>query len=87
MPRQLRLDATNALHRVMVRGRERRVIFRDETDRADFVTRLAGLAEVGALGGFRRRPAPVQGMAPQSIHRATVCSAARAKEWAPFLKR
>ena len=33
----------------MVRGLERRVIFRDDTDRADFVARLAGVAERGAL--------------------------------------
>ena len=33
----------------MVRGIERRVIFRDELDRADFVTRLAALVKIGAL--------------------------------------
>jgi REP element-mobilizing transposase RayT len=33
----------------MVRGLERRVIFPDAPDRADFVTRLAALAEQGAL--------------------------------------
>jgi REP element-mobilizing transposase RayT len=33
----------------MVRGLERRAIFRDDVDRADFVTRLAALAEGGAL--------------------------------------
>ncbi len=33
----------------MVRGIERRPIFRADADRADFVTRLAGWAEVGAL--------------------------------------
>ncbi len=49
MPRQPRLDAPNALHHVMVRGLERRVIFRDDTDRDDFLARLAALAEHGAL--------------------------------------
>ncbi len=48
MPRQPRLDAPDALHHVMVRGLERRVIFRDDRDRADFVARLAALAEAGA---------------------------------------
>ena len=48
MPRQARLDAPNTLHHVMVRGLERRVIFRDDVDRADFVARLAALAEEGA---------------------------------------
>jgi hypothetical protein len=32
----------------MVRGLERRVIFRDDRDRADFVARVARLAEEGA---------------------------------------
>jgi len=49
MPRQARLDAPDTLHHVMVRGLERRAIFRDDTDRADFVARLAQLAESGAL--------------------------------------
>ena len=49
MPRQPRLDAPDALHHVMVRGLERRVIFTDAPDRADFVARLAALAEQGAL--------------------------------------
>ncbi len=49
MPRQPRLDSPGTLHHVMVRGLERRVIFRDDPDRADFVDRLAQLAEQGAL--------------------------------------
>jgi REP element-mobilizing transposase RayT len=48
MPRQARLDAPETLHHVMVRGLERRVIFRDDVDRADFVARLATVAEQGA---------------------------------------
>jgi putative transposase len=48
MPRQPRLDAAGVLHHVMVRGIERTQIFRDAADRADFVARLAGLAEQGA---------------------------------------
>jgi len=49
MPRQARLDAPNTLHHVMVRGIERTTIFQDDTDRADFVARLAAPAEHGAL--------------------------------------
>lgn len=49
MPRQARLDAPDALHHVMVRGLERRAIFPTDVDRADFVARLAALAEAGAL--------------------------------------
>ena len=48
MPRQPRLDAPDTLHHVMVRGLERRAIFRDDRDRSDFVARVAHLAEQGA---------------------------------------
>ena len=47
----------------MVQGVERRAIFQDDTDRADFVVRLARLAERGARSvcrmvcrGHRGRP-------------------------------
>jgi len=43
MPRQARLDAPNTLHRVMMWGLERGVIFTDDADREDFVARLAYL--------------------------------------------
>ena len=49
MPRQPRLDAPNALHHMMVRGLERRAIFRDDADRADFIAHVADLAEQVAL--------------------------------------
>lgn len=52
MPRQPRLDAPHTLHHVMVRGLERRNLFRDDSDRADFVARLAALAEGGALSVY-----------------------------------
>ena len=40
MPRQARIDAPGALHHVIVRGIERRKIFKDNIDRRDFLTRL-----------------------------------------------
>ncbi len=43
MPRQPRLDAPGVLHHVMVRGIERRPIFHDDADRADFLARLASI--------------------------------------------
>jgi REP element-mobilizing transposase RayT len=52
MPRQPRLDAPDTLHHVMVRGLERRAIFRDDAARTDFVARLAGVAEQGAWSVF-----------------------------------
>jgi REP element-mobilizing transposase RayT len=42
------LDAPDTLHHVMVRGLERRVIFTDDVDRADFLARVAALAEAGS---------------------------------------
>ena len=50
MPRQARLDAPGALHHVMIRGIERRAIFRSDRDREDFLDRLASLLpETGTL--------------------------------------
>jgi REP element-mobilizing transposase RayT len=43
MPRLARLDAPGVLHHVIIRGIERRSIFRDGKDRDDFVARLADL--------------------------------------------
>ncbi len=49
MPRGPQLDAPGTLHHIMVRGIERTTIFRDDTDRAGFLMRLAGLVERGAV--------------------------------------
>lgn len=40
MPRQARLDAPGVLHHVIIRGIERRNIFKDNKDRDDFLERL-----------------------------------------------
>ena len=40
MPRRARIDYAGALHHVMVRGLERREIFRDDQDRESFLNRL-----------------------------------------------
>jgi len=39
MPRQARLDAPETVHHVMVRGLERRTLFREDADREDGVAR------------------------------------------------
>lgn len=52
MPRGPRLDAPGVLHHVMVRGIERRPLFRDDRDRNDFLRRLGSLAESGILTVF-----------------------------------
>ncbi|MDL1988956.1 MAG: hypothetical protein LWX08_15195 [Deltaproteobacteria bacterium] len=41
MPRLARLDAPGVLHRIIIRGIERRNIFRDNKDRDNFIDRLS----------------------------------------------
>ena len=43
MPRKARIDAPGTLHHVIVRGIERRKIFRSDYDRENFLNRLAKL--------------------------------------------
>jgi putative transposase len=45
MPRQARLDAPGTLHHVMIRGIERKSIFRDQEDREDFLSRVKNLVK------------------------------------------
>ncbi len=40
MPRLARLDAPGVLHHIIIRGIERRAIFRDDSDRDGFLERL-----------------------------------------------
>jgi putative transposase len=47
MPRQARIDAPGALHHIIVRGIEKKPIFRDDADRDNFVERLAATLEDG----------------------------------------
>ncbi len=49
MPRQPRLDALGTMHHIMGRGIEQTKVFRNETDREDFLNRLAEICEEGAL--------------------------------------
>ncbi len=43
MPRKSRIDAVGALHHVIMRGIDRSRIFRDDSDREDFLRRLSSL--------------------------------------------
>lgn len=52
MPRGPRLDAPDALHHVIARGIERRLLFADDLDRQDFLDRLAHLVTVTHAGLF-----------------------------------
>jgi len=49
MPRTARLDAPGVLHHVMIRGIERRKIFRNNKDREDFIERLEILQIVNGM--------------------------------------
>lgn len=46
MPRQARIDTSGALHHVIVRGIERRKIFKDDQDRHVFLKRLGSILEL-----------------------------------------
>ena len=41
MPRKARIDAPAALHHIIIRGIERKAIFKDKTDRVNFFNRLS----------------------------------------------
>ena len=43
MPRKARIDALGALHHAIIRGIERRKVFRSDDDRKDFLNRLSDL--------------------------------------------
>lgn len=40
MPRKAHMDASGALHHIIIRGIERKAIFMDKADRANFVERI-----------------------------------------------
>ena len=62
MPRGPRLDVVGALHHVMVRGIERRRIFRSDTDRCDFLARLGCVATDGTA------PVVAWSLLPNHVH-------------------
>ena len=45
MPRRARIDAPGALHHIVIRGIERKAVFKDDTDREDFIERLSSLLQ------------------------------------------
>ena len=52
MPRKSRIDAPGALHHIIARGIERSKIFRDNTDRNNFLDRLGGIIKETNTGCF-----------------------------------
>ena len=45
MPRRACIDAPGDLHHIVIRGIERKAIFKDDTDREDFIERLSSLRQ------------------------------------------
>ena len=43
MPRKARIDAPGALHHIIIRDIERKAIFKDDSDRDNFLDRLGAL--------------------------------------------
>jgi REP element-mobilizing transposase RayT len=48
MPRRSRIDAPGALHHLIVRGIERRAVFRDDADREKFIEKLGTVEILGS---------------------------------------
>jgi hypothetical protein len=51
MPRKSRIDASGALHHIIVRGIERHKIFSDDADRNNFIDRV-GVTKRGQVSTF-----------------------------------
>ena len=45
MPRKARIDAPGALQHIIIRGIERKAIFKNDADRQDFIDRLDNLLQ------------------------------------------
>ena len=52
MPRLARLDAPGASHHIMIRGIERRNIFKDDKDRDSFIEKLRDVVEFDELKSY-----------------------------------
>ncbi|MGV7222772.1 MAG: transposase [Nitrospinales bacterium] len=52
MPRKARIDATGALHHIIVRGIERKAIFKDDSDRENFLDRLGVIVSESETGFY-----------------------------------
>ena len=52
MPPRARIGAHGALHHTVIRGIERKAIFKDDTNREDFVERLSNLLQKTATPGY-----------------------------------
>ncbi len=64
MPRQAGIDAAGALQHIIIRGIERRAIFKNDTDRDDFIDRLGNLLQETetACYAWKNRGSPIKGL-------------------------
>ena len=52
MPRKARIDAPGALHHIIIRGIERKAIFKDDSDRENFFNRLSTIVSESQTGCY-----------------------------------
>lgn len=52
MPRKARIDAPGALQHIIIRGIERKAIFKDDSDRDNFLDRLSALVSESNTGCY-----------------------------------
>ena len=83
MARGPRLDVEGGVYHVMARGVERRAIFRDDTDRQNFLRRLEAVADEKGSGGICAARASRKTRPPRRCGLAVKCSATSAlrAEW------
>jgi len=75
MPGGPRLGVEGGVYHVMGRGVERRAIFRDDTDRQNFLRRLEAVAEEKGLGRICAARASSRTRAPRRCGLAVKCLA------------
>ena len=54
MPRKARIDAPGALHHIVIRGIERKPIFKDSQDYQNFIERLSDILSEFSAPGKRK---------------------------------
>jgi len=52
MPRKARIDAPGALHHIIIRGIERKAVFKDNADRENYIERLGGILKETETGCY-----------------------------------
>jgi len=52
MPRKARIDAPGALHHIIIRGIERKAIFKDSADRKNFLERCSAVISETQTGCY-----------------------------------